>query len=74
MRSWVGVTDNANEGVWVYVNGATAEKDDLLWASGEPNNLANNEHCADIQEDHYLNDGGCDEELPAICQKSACSN
>ena len=74
MRSWVGITDDATEGVWVYLNGTTAEEDDLLWARGEPNNSGNNEDCADIQENHYLNDGGCDEELQAICQKSACSN
>ena len=74
MRSWVGITERANEGVWLYLNDTTAEEDDLLWGSGEPNNFGTDEDCADIQGDHSLNDGDCNEELQAICQKSACSN
>jgi len=39
---WIGLTDEANEGTFVNVDGSTPSY--LNWSSGEPNNNGGNEH------------------------------
>jgi len=65
---WLGVTDKAKEGVFLYADGTPVQK--TYWAKGEPNNL-NSEHCV---QGNWLttgqwNDRSCSHQLPFLCQK-----
>ena len=33
---WIGVTDNSNEGTWVWLNGDLASDDEIRWNAGNP--------------------------------------
>jgi len=73
-RSWLGITDADEEGVWRTVGGAAV--DVTAWADGEPNDAgALGEDCAillgrfDPEEDQGAwNDVGCTELRPYVCQ------
>ncbi|KAK7933324.1 hypothetical protein WMY93_004220 [Mugilogobius chulae] len=41
-RTWIGGSDAAKEGIWLWTDGSVW--DYTAWHSGEPNNVANNEH------------------------------
>uniref|UniRef100_A0A3B3X957 C-type lectin domain-containing protein n=1 Tax=Poecilia mexicana TaxID=48701 RepID=A0A3B3X957_9TELE len=45
-RTWVGGHDAVKEGVWMWSDGS--KFDYTKWGSGEPNNVAGNEHCMEI--------------------------
>lgn len=42
--SWIGGTDEASEGTWVWVTGETWNY--TSWNSGEPNNVGNEDYCS----------------------------
>ena len=43
---WIGASDIASEGNWVWLNGESASSSELIWASGQPNNHRGQEDCA----------------------------
>ena len=42
---WIGASDIASEGNWIWVNGERASSSELIWRSGQPNNDGGNEDC-----------------------------
>lgn len=73
--TWIGASDVANEGKWVWSNGKQVTTN--FWAKGEPNNSGRAEHCAlfvpDKEgrisgwEDHY-----CGEDHAYACEHVYC--
>uniref|UniRef100_A0A3Q3FZ28 Ladderlectin-like n=1 Tax=Kryptolebias marmoratus TaxID=37003 RepID=A0A3Q3FZ28_KRYMA len=55
-RTWVGGTDAAKEGYWVWTDGSPFTF--TAWGSGEPNNVDGNENCMEINLNgqNYVND------------------
>ena len=66
---WLGGSDLANEGDFVWSDGTHLASNDTAWKVGEPNNFAGVEHCLTLNVDVYaLNDQFCNSSLPLICQ------
>ena len=42
---WIGASDIASEGNWIWVNGERVNSSELIWRSGQPNNVGGNEDC-----------------------------
>lgn len=63
---WIGLTDIAAEGKFVWVNGAPLTYTN--WAPGEPNN-ANNEDCVQTVGNYQWNDIGCTVTLAYMCEE-----
>ena len=75
---WIGLSDSASEGTWLWLNGNRANPDDgSLWGPGRPqtSSRGNNEDCADAF--FYDNDGSglfvyddpCSYNRRALCEK-----
>ena len=45
---WIGGNDIASEGNWIWINGGRASSSELVWMSGEPNNVDGNEDCVAV--------------------------
>lgn len=54
--TWIGASDEEEEGIWVWVTGEPFEYSD--WGNGEPNNADGNEDYACIPDIGHWNDGG----------------
>ncbi|NUN14146.1 MAG: CotH kinase family protein [Myxococcales bacterium] len=67
---WIGLTDIAVEGKFVWNNGAPVTYTN--WAPGEPNN-ANNEDCVQTVGNYQWNDIGCTVSLVYMCEEP-CTN
>ena len=52
---WIGLTDQDHEGIWKYVNGRQSRWINIPWATNEPSNGSDKEHCAQIRHQE-LND------------------
>ena len=72
---WVGGTDSASEGVWVWEDGITFSVGDralggaiVRWKGGEPNNWGNEDCLSFSVSDGKWNDGGCWYSLPFVCE------
>jgi hypothetical protein len=65
---WIGATDAAKEGTWLWVSGKAATYQN--WNSGEPSNSGGNENCAVLltSVSGKWNDASCDGEKPFICE------
>ncbi|XP_069486451.1 C-type lectin domain family 4 member F-like isoform X1 [Ambystoma mexicanum] len=70
---WIGLTDQASEGTWYFVDGSPY-KLRTLWAPNQPDNWltpqGERENCAKIYRDDLWNDIVCSVELRWICKKS----
>ena len=44
-KFWIGANDIASEGNWVWLNGERASSSELIWASGQPNNIGGQQDC-----------------------------
>ncbi|XP_031236756.1 C-type lectin domain family 4 member K isoform X2 [Mastomys coucha] len=70
---WIGLTKAGSEGDWYWVDQMSFNKEQSkrFWISGEPNNVGNNEHCANIRVSalRCWNDASCDNKILFICKK-----
>ena len=71
---WIGASDIASEGNWVWLNGKRASSSELIWASGEPSGHRN-ENCilvvgeSDRTDTNRAHDASCRENFLGICEK-----
>ncbi len=67
-RSWIGLSDRAEEGLFVWIDGR--EPTYVNWSGDEPNNASGNEDCGGMWDKGtgQWNDFNCDDEKPFICQ------
>ncbi|MBP6628344.1 MAG: hypothetical protein KBG28_13390 [Kofleriaceae bacterium] len=63
---WVGISDQAIEGVWRRVDGEPATF--LPWDVGQPDDFAMAEDCVQAAPTAGLNDLGCDQALAYVCE------
>lgn len=73
--SWLGADDGPAEGDWRWEDGSLVTlpgEVDLLepsrWATSQPDNAGDFEHCMVIQQDGQWNDMDCDGNLPYVCE------
>ncbi|XP_004369288.1 C-type lectin domain family 4 member K [Trichechus manatus latirostris] len=70
---WIGLTKTGSEGDWYWVDDTPFNKVQSVrfWIPGEPNNVGNNEHCANIRAASLQswNDDSCDNKLLFICKQ-----
>ncbi|KAM5227553.1 C-type lectin domain family 4 member K [Ctenodactylus gundi] len=72
LPSWIGLTKAGAKGNWYWVDGTAFTKQSVsFWTPGEPNNVGNNEHCANIKVSSLRswNDESCDSKLLFICKQ-----
>ncbi|MEQ2244077.1 hypothetical protein ILYODFUR_013417 [Ilyodon furcidens] len=70
VRTWVGGTDAAKDGVWLWTNGSKFNY--VSWGRGEPNNNRGREDCMEINlrgRAQHLNDEKCSRRNYFICAK-----
>jgi cysteine-rich repeat protein len=71
-RVWIGLTDQASEGSFVWTDGTPATY--TRWASGEPSNSGSAEDCAELTDEAYWNDSSCSSSLGFVCMVSHCGD
>uniref|UniRef100_A0A3B3ZHX0 C-type lectin domain-containing protein n=1 Tax=Periophthalmus magnuspinnatus TaxID=409849 RepID=A0A3B3ZHX0_9GOBI len=73
-ETWIGLSDIHKEQYWMWSDGWPLRFQ--LWNSGEPNNVAGNEHCVVINwsAEKNWNDFRCSENAPSVCatRKPVC--
>lgn len=70
-RGWIGLTDRASEGNFVWANGEPVTF--TKWREGEPSNSNGVEHCVEFYPPNLLftwNDVNCALTIPYLCEKS----
>uniref|UniRef100_A0A8C6UDN2 C-type lectin domain-containing protein n=1 Tax=Neogobius melanostomus TaxID=47308 RepID=A0A8C6UDN2_9GOBI len=71
-RSWIGLTDAQQEGVWRWVDGSPLTTS--FWFPDEPNNDKGNEDCVEVirskAKHANWNDLPCDDLRKVICEKT----
>ena len=65
---WIGGTDAASEGAWVWSPSNTPVSY-TNWMAGEPNNYAGGEDCMQFYTDGKWNDDGCTKKKKYVCQQ-----
>ena len=65
--AWIGGTDEATEGTWLWRDGSGNISDYTNWASGEPNDSQTGEDCLHLQSDYQWNDLACANSKGFIC-------
>ncbi|XP_040000794.1 CD209 antigen-like protein E [Xiphias gladius] len=73
MAAWVGMTDRAVEGTWIWVDGTPVNKDGLQWANGQPDGAFGGEDCGELRTMINfigLNDYNCSTRNQWICEKT----
>ncbi|XP_006093061.1 C-type lectin domain family 4 member K, partial [Myotis lucifugus] len=70
---WIGLTKAGTDGDWYWVDETPFNKVQSMkfWIPGEPNNLGNNEHCANLKMSSLQswNDAPCDHPFLFICKR-----
>ena len=75
---WIGLSDSASEGTWLWLNGNRANPDDgSLWNPGYPltGSSGNNADCANVDlhpgsiDALFVWDDPCSINLQALCEK-----
>ncbi|XP_069172631.1 C-type lectin domain family 17, member A-like [Procambarus clarkii] len=76
LQYWIGATDEAQEGLWLWVNQEPVQMGTPYWANYGCSNLqmptggtAENCLCLDNTYHLYFNDGICSQTLHAICEQ-----
>ncbi|KAG9274153.1 macrophage mannose receptor 1-like [Astyanax mexicanus] len=74
--AWIGGTDAAQEGVWVWTDGSAFNY--TYWESGQPDNFINIENCMMMNwgavNFRSWNDAQCQENFPSVCAQTYNSN
>ena len=65
---WIGLADFLDEGEFSWV-GDPGNSRFLNWLDGQPDNHAENEHCAHMMSDGQWNDAPCKTEFQYVCQQ-----
>ncbi|KAK7887209.1 hypothetical protein WMY93_026830 [Mugilogobius chulae] len=65
-EAWIGLSDKAKEGTWMWEDGTHFNESDL-WMEGEPNDAEGKEDCAHLSTGG-LNDILCRRAFPYICE------
>ena len=70
-RLWVGLSDLASEGTWMWVDGKVSNISAEFWVPGQPSNTNREEHCAEVgwRDDYLTNDVNCNSHFYAVCEK-----
>jgi hypothetical protein len=63
---WLGISDEALEGVWMTVTGTAQQF--FSWADGEPNNCCGGENCGEYWAWGRWNDVSCLDANPVVCE------
>ena len=69
---WLGATDQAVEGTWVWAQSGANVDGPTDWFPGEPNDHGSGEDCLEVRHNRrkgQWNDISCDQRKPFICQK-----
>ena len=68
-KAWVGLTDEANEGEWRWLNGEIALSNQIAWEKGQPNDYKNSQNCALLRDaDPFVNDVSCFLIISGLCK------
>ena len=72
LKTWIGGNDIANEGRWVWNDGAPWSYTN--WESKEPNNRSGKEKCLEMgRYGIEWNDNACNNKYNAICKRKSTS-
>ena len=63
---WIGLSDLATEGKFVWQHSSSPLKEYTNWIPGEPNNVGN-EDCVLLRQRRGWNDGRCNTNHRALC-------
>ena len=72
---WIGASDIASEGNWVWMNGERASSSELIWESGQPNNYGGQQDCGIVNGYPGSSDVGragddtCTGQKQGLCEK-----
>ncbi|CAN9503894.1 unnamed protein product [Ophioblennius macclurei] len=71
--TWIGLSDLHKESRWMWSDGSRVNF--VFWGSGQPDNLGNYEHCAEVNwlPANKWNDSRCSHTFPSVCAlRTAC--
>ena len=73
---WIGANDIAAEDDWMWVNGQPTNSSELIWFSGEPNDVAHTQNCVcvfansvPLPSDGLAYDHTCSDTRLGLCEK-----
>ena len=75
-NTWIGFSDQKNEGKWKWTNPAATCNKFTKWRRGEPNNSGNKEDCGAIVKswNGQWNDAGCNAKYSFVCEIGAAAS